>query len=308
MSILAIGTIAYDDITTPVGSKKRCFGGSATYFALAGTHFTNISIISIVGDDFEYKNEEQLLNQGIDISSIEREKGKCFHWSGTYDNNFDTRKTNFTHLNVLENFNPIVSQKFKGTKYLFLGNIDPDIQLSILQQLKTRPKIVALDTMNYWIETKNTSLLKVIANTDVLFLDSSETRMLGKNSTLIGSAKKILDYGPSYLVVKRGEHGASLVSNNDLFSTPTYPTEQLVDPTGAGDSFAGGFMGYLASVNKPNQLDFRKASVMGCVMGSFAIEDFGPSIHTNLTQSDILKRYETIKIMSNLTKSLNIKK
>ena len=301
MSILAIGTVAYDDVTTPVNSKKRCFGGSATYFALAGAHFTKISIISIVGDDFEYKNEEQLLNQGIDISSVEREKGKCFHWSGTYDKDFNTRKTNFTHLNVLENFNPIVSEKFRETKYLFLGNIDPDIQLSILQQLKTRPKIVALDTMNYWIETKNTSLLKVIANTDVLFLDSSETQMLGKKSTLIGSAKKILDYGPSYLVVKRGEHGASLVSNNDLFSTPTYPTEQLVDPTGAGDSFAGGFMGYLASTNKPSQLDFRKASVMGCVMGSFAIEDFGPSIHTNLTQSDILKRYETIKIMSNLT-------
>jgi len=301
MSILAIGTIAYDDITTPVNSKKRCFGGSATYFALAGAHFTKISIISIVGDDFEYKNEEQLLNQGINISSVEREKGKCFHWSGTYDKDFNTRKTNFTHLNVLENFNPIVSEKFRETKYLFLGNIDPDIQLSILQQLKTRPKIVALDTMNYWIETKNTSLLRVIANTDVLFLDSSETQMLGKKSTLIGSAKKILDYGPSYLVVKRGEHGASLVSNNDLFSTPTYPTEQLVDPTGAGDSFAGGFMGYLASTNKPSQLDFRKASVMGCVMGSFAIEDFGPSIHTNITQSDILKRYETIKIMSNLT-------
>jgi len=301
MSILAIGTVAYDDVTTPLNSKKRCFGGSATYFALAGAHFTKISIISIVGDDFEYKNEEQLLNQGIDISSIEREKGKCFHWSGTYDKDFNTRKTNFTHLNVLENFNPIVSEKFRETKYLFLGNIDPDIQLSILQQLKTRPKIVALDTMNYWIETKNTSLLKVIANTDVLFLDSSETQMLGKKSTLIGSAKKILDYGPSYLVVKRGEHGASLVSNNDLFSTPTYPTEQLVDPTGAGDSFAGGFMGYLASTNKPSRLDFRKASVMGCVMGSFAIEDFGPSIHTNLTQSDILKRYETIKIMSNLT-------
>ena len=301
MSILTIGTVAYDDITTPVNSKKRCFGGSATYFALAGTNFTKISIISIIGDDLESKDKEQLLSQGIDISSIERAKGKCFHWSGTYDKNFDTRKTNFTHLNVLENFNPIVDAKFRTPKHLFLGNIDPDIQLSILQQLKARPKIVALDTMNYWIETKNKSLLKVIANTDVLFLDASETRMLGKHSTLIGSAKKILNYGPLCIVVKRGEHGAFLVSNNDLFSTPTYPTEQLVDPTGAGDSFAGGFMGYLASINNPGKLDFRKAAVMGCVMGSFAIEDFGPSVHTNLTQSDILERYETIKNMSSLT-------
>ena len=301
MSILTIGTVAYDDITTPVNSKKRCFGGSATYFALAGTNFTKISIISIIGDDLESKDEEQLLNQGIDISSIEKTKGKCFHWSGTYDKNFDTRKTNFTHLNVLKNFNPIVGEKFRTPKHLFLGNIDPDIQLSILQQLKARPKIVALDTMNYWIETKNKSLLKVIANTDVLFLDASETRMLGKHSTLIGSAKKILNYGPLCIVVKRGEHGAFLVSNNDLFSTPTYPTEQLVDPTGAGDSFAGGFIGYLASINNPRKLDFRKAAVMGCVMGSFAIEDFGPSVHTNLTQSDILERYETIKNMSNLT-------
>ena len=300
MSILIIGTVAYDDITTPVNSKKRCFGGAATYFALAGTNFTKISIISIIGDDLKPKDEKQLLNQGIDISNIERTNGKCFHWSGTYDKNFDTRKTNFTHLNVLENFNPIISAKLRNPKYLFLGNIDPDIQLSVLKQLKTRPKIVALDTMNYWIETKNQSLLKVIANTDVLFLDSSETRMLGKQSTLIESAKKILNYGPSCIVVKRGEHGAFLVSNNDLFSTPTYPTQQLVDPTGAGDSFAGGFMGYLASINTLDNLDFRKATVMGWVMGSFAIEDFGPSVHTNLTQSDILKRYETIKNMSNL--------
>ena len=300
MSILIIGTVAYDDITTPINSKKRCFGGSATYFALAGTNFTKISIISIIGDDLKPKDEKQLLNQGIDISNIERTNGKCFHWSGTYDKNFDTRKTNFTHLNVLENFNPIVSAKFRNPKHLFLGNIDPDIQLSVLKQLKTRPKIDALDTMNFWIETKNQSLLKVIANTDVLFLDSSETRMLGKQSTLIESAKKILNYGPSCIVVKRGEHGAFLVSNNDLFSTPAYPTDQLVDPTGAGDSFAAGFMGYLASINTLDNLDFRKATVMGCVMGSFAIEDFGPSVHTKLTQSDILKRYETIKNMSNL--------
>jgi len=290
MSLLVVGSVAFDAIESPYGKVDRIIGGAATYFAVAASFFTHVNLVGIVGDDFSKKDESIFERRKIDTSGLERAPGKSFFWAGKYSQHLNERETLVTDLNVFANFNPKLTEKFRNSKHVFLANIAPALQRSVLKQVKGSPKHVALDTMNYWIERTPAELRETLKHVDILMINDSETRQLSSEHNLLLAARHIFKMGPSTLVVKRGEYGAMMVDKNGVFSVPAFPLEEPHDPTGAGDSFAGGFMGYLAGANSGNDVTLRRAMVYGSVLGSFAVEEFGPERLRRLKRSEINTR------------------
>ncbi len=297
MGILVVGSIAFDSVKTPFGYKDDILGGAAMYFAVAASYFTDVSIVAVVGEDFPEEHMSFLRQKGIDLSGLERRKGNTFRWKGEYGFDLNTRTTLETQLNVFADFSPKLLEAHRSKEYLFLGNIDPDLQRSVLQQMK-KPKLVACDTMNYWIATKRESLLKTLALVDLLIINDEETRQLADEPNLIRAARRILTWGPKMLVIKKGEHGVLMIIPGSIFLAPAFPLEEVLDPTGAGDTFAGGLMGYLASSGKLDDSAMRRAVVFGSVMASFTVMDFGPSVLGNLTLPEIESRYREFRKLS----------
>ena len=299
MSMLVVGSVAYDSVRTPTGSRDDALGGSATFFSVSGSYFTPVSIVAVVGDDFRQDDVELLEARNVDISGLERRPGKTFRWSGVYGTeDLNTRETLDTQLNVFADFAPALSPEHRRQPFLFLANIAPDLQLNVLDQMKSRPQLVALDTMNFWIEGNKESLRKVIESVDLLFMDEAEVRSFAEEPNLVRAAERIMEMGPSAVVVKRGEHGVLLFKDRTIFAAPAFPLERVVDSTGAGDSFAGGFMGHLAATGDLSVEGFLRAAVVGSVMGSFAVESFSLERLSALTRDEIEGRFRALTTLT----------
>jgi sugar/nucleoside kinase (ribokinase family) len=298
MSLLVVGSVAFDAIETPLGKVDRTLGGAASYFALAASHFAPVRIVAVVGDDFTKKEEKVFRGRKIDLDGVEHASGKSFFWSGRYSMNMNERTTLATELNVFANFNPTLPKSYRDSKFLFLGNIDPTLQRSVLEQMARKPAVVGLDTMNYWISGTPEALRQTLKHVDILTINDDETRQLTGEHNLLRAAKAVFKLGPKTLVIKRGEHGALMIHDKFIFSVPAFPLEEVKDPTGAGDSFAGGFMGYLASVGKINEKTLRSAMVYGSVVGSFTVERFGVDRLASVKRKEIAAR---AKLFSKLT-------
>jgi sugar/nucleoside kinase (ribokinase family) len=290
VSLLVVGSVAYDALESPYGKVERTLGGAATYFSVAAAFFTHVKLVAIVGDDFDPQDEALLRKRSIDVEGLERANGKCFFWAGRYSENLNERVTLATDLNVFADFKPRLPVTYCDSKYVFLANIAPDLQRDVLRQVKCKPALIAMDTMNYWIERTNDELRETLKHVDVLMINDSETRQLSNEHNLLRAARHIFKMGPSTLVVKRGEYGAMLVDKNGVFCVPAFPLEEPHDPTGAGDSFAGGFMGYLASAKNKSDAALRRAMVFGSVLGSFAVERFGLERLLTLKKTEIHAR------------------
>ena len=290
MSLLVVGSVAFDALESPYGKVERALGGAATYFAVAASFFTPVSLVAIVGDDFTVEDEKIFRGRHIDTEGLERAAGKTFFWAGRYSQNLNERVTLATELNVFAEFKPRLPEKYRNSQYVFLANIAPELQRDVLQQVKKRPKLAVLDTMNYWIERSNAELRETLKHVDILMINDSETRELSSEHNLLRAAKHIFKMGPTTLVVKRGEYGAMMVDKRGVFCVPAFPLEEPHDPTGAGDSFAGGFMGYLAGCGDKSDAALRRAMVYGSVLGSFAVERFGLDRLRHLERSEIHAR------------------
>jgi sugar/nucleoside kinase (ribokinase family) len=272
MSLLVVGSVAIDTIKTPYGLATEVLGGSATYFSVAASYFASVRMVAVVGKDFGDAPIKLLRSRGIDVSGVEVADGLTFRWSGEYSEDLNERTTHATHLNVFESFRPKLRKQDKGLPFVFLGNIDPDLQQQVLAEAK--PGFVACDTMNFWIEGKSDSLKRLLASVDGLVINDSEARLLAGELNSVAAARRLLDLGLKFLVIKRGEFGAALFHGGHYFAVPAYPVERPVDPTGAGDSFAGGFMGHLARAASTSGAALRQAMIYGTVMASFCVEDF----------------------------------
>ncbi len=291
MSIVVVGSVGIDTIETPFGREEDVLGGSASYFSLAARNFTDVHMVSSVGDDFPSAYSELLHSRGVDTEGIAVDDGETFRWEGRYDYDMKDPETVSVTLGVLGSFDPVVPEKSRGADYLFLANTDPEIQMKVLEQVNS-PRIVACDTMNFWIENKLEELKELLGKVNILIINDSEARQLSEEPMMLRAAKKIMEMGPEFLIVKRGEYGALLFSREDLFFAPSYMLEQVLDPTGAGDTFAGGFMGYVASRDK--DLDFagfKKGVAYGSVLASFTVEDFSVRRLGSLQKEEIEKRY-----------------
>jgi len=308
MAILVVGSVAFDSVETPHGKVDHCLGGAATYFALAASYFTPVRVIAVVGKDFTAEHEAVLARRGIDTQGIERSNGLSFHWTGSYSGNMDEAKTLGTDLNVFETFEPKIPESYKDSEYLFLANIDPVLQARVRSQMP-KVRMVCGDTMNYWIADHAANLAKVLRELDVLLINDGEVRMLAAQRNLVLAAEKVIGMGPKTLVVKHGEYGATAFFSDRSFSNakfsrpfraPALPLSEVVDPTGAGDSFAGGFYGYLASQSQLTPQVFRMAMFYGGVMGSFAVERFGTERLQNVTRQEIDERFNLFREISHL--------
>src|SRR2546429_951444 len=275
---------------SPYGKVDRAVGGAATYFAVAASFFTHVNLVGIVGDDFTEVDAQIFHGRTINLDGLERAPGKTFFWAGRYSENLNERVTLATELNVFAEFRPKLPEKYRTSQFVFLANIAPDLQRDVLHQVKRRPKIAALDTMNYWIERSNAELRETLKHVDILMINDSETRELSSEHNLLRAAKHIFKMGPTTLIVKRGEYGAMMVDKRGVFCVPAFPLEEPHDPTGAGDSFAGGFMGYLAWNGGKNDAGLRRALVFGSVLRSFSVEQFGPDRLRHLKRSEIHAR------------------
>ncbi len=292
MSLLVVGSVAYDSVQTPLGSRERALGGSAVYFSLAASYLTDVSLVGVVGEDFDDGDVELLESRNVDLSGLERVEGRTFHWSGVYSTeDVNQRETLDTQLNVFAEFSPYLSDAHRSADIVFLANIDPVLQLDVLEQLDASPKFAALDSMDFWIDGSRADLERVAAKVDLLFLDEGEARKFSGEFNLVKAARTIQEHGPRIVVVKRGEHGVLMVDGDDVFNAPAYPLERVVDPTGAGDSFAGGFMGTIAATGDTTNEGLRRAAVIGSVMGSFTVEDFSTERLESLTAPDIQLRF-----------------
>lgn len=290
MSLLVVGSVAFDALESPYGKVDRAVGGAATYFAVAASFFTHVNLVGIVGDDFTEVDAQVFRGRTINLDGLERAPGKTFFWAGRYSQNLNERVTLATELNVFAGFKPRLPEKYRNSEYVFLANIAPELQRDVLHQVEKKPKLAAMDTMNYWIERTNVELRKTLKHADILMINDSETRELSNEHNLLRAAKHIFKMGPSILVVKRGEYGAMMVDKRGVFCVPAFPLEEPHDPTGAGDSFAGGFMGYLAGAKDASDASLRRAMVYGSVLGSFAVEKFGLERLRHLKQSEIHAR------------------
>ena len=300
MSILVVGTVAFDAIETPFGKTDKIVGGAATYICLSSSFFAKkLNLVSVVGEDFPSDAIQMLKNKSVDIDGLQIKKGeKTFFWSGKYHNDMNTRDTLDTQLNVLENFNPIVPEKYQESEFLMLGNLMPSVQKQVLSQMKKRPKLVVLDTMNFWMDLFMDDLKEALKEVDVLTINDEEARQLSGEYSLVKSAKLILAMGPKYLIIKKGEHGALLFNTEEVFFAPALPLEEVFDPTGAGDSFAGGFIGYLAKTNDISFENMKRAVINGSAMASFCVEKFGTQKLTEITQQDVNARInEFVKLV-----------
>jgi sugar/nucleoside kinase (ribokinase family) len=291
MSVLVVGTVAFDSIETPFGSAERILGGSASYFALAASFFTPVRIVGVIGEDFPDEHLELFKRRNIDTDGIKREKGDTFYWRGRYHEDINVRDTLELHLNVLSGFVPTLPERYRDAEYVFLGNIDPAMQIEVLNQIR-RMKLVACDTMDHWIRESAGNLQKVLKRIEILVINDSEARLLSGQSNVVRAARAILKMGPKVVLIKRGEYGVLQFSDSQVFATPAYPLEEVFDPTGAGDSFAGGFLGQLARSADVSQRGIRRAIVYGSVVASFTVEDFGVKRLTTTSLPDIEERFE----------------
>ncbi len=294
MNLVAVGTVAFDSIETPFAKKDRVIGGAATYITLAASHFVkNSGLISVIGDDFPEEMLQEMKSRGIDQDGLQIKKGeKSFFWAGKYHYDLNSRDTLITDLNVLANFDPIVPEAYQNCDFLMLGNLAPAVQMRVIDQIPNRPKLVVLDTMNFWMDIAWEDLMKVIAKIDVLTINDEEARQLSKEHSLVRAARKILAMGPKYLIIKKGEHGALLFDKESVFFAPALPLEEVADPTGAGDTFAGGFIGYLAQTQNISFDNMKRAVIVGSAMASFTCEKFGPERLLELTKEEITARIE----------------
>ena len=292
MSVLVVGTVAFDAIETPFGKTNKIVGGAATYICLSSSFFTNkINIVSVVGEDFPQSAIQMLKNKSVNTKGLQIKKGeKTFFWSGKYHNNMNTRDTLDTQLNVLENFDPIVPEEFKESEFLMLGNLMPSVQKKVLDQMKKRPKLIVLDTMNFWMDHFMEDLKEALKEVDVLTINDEEARQLSGEHSLVKASKEIFKMGPKYIIIKKGEHGALLFNKKEVFFAPALPIEEVFDPTGAGDSFAGGFIGYLAKTNDVSFENMKNAVINGSAMASFCVEKFGTEKLTYINQEDVKER------------------
>ena len=295
MSLVIVGSVAFDTLETPHGRREKIVGGSCTYCSLAASFFTEPRIVAVVGEDFPEETIELFKSRGIDVRGLEIKSGQTFHWEARYGDDPNQRATIKTELNVFEDFSPQLPPDYCEADIVFLANIDPDLQEDILSQAK-HPKLVAMDTINLWIKTKPDPLLRVLEKVHVYFANDEEIRLLAKEPNLIKAGKKLLERGPSFIVIKKGEHGALVLGKDSVFGVLAYPCEKVIDPTGAGDSFAGGFLGYLDKIGAfDEEREIRKASVYGSVMASFTIENFGITRFKSLQLEDIEKRFSQFK-------------
>ncbi|MBD0378487.1 MAG: sugar kinase [Flavisolibacter sp.] len=292
MSLVVVGSMAFDAIETPFGKSERIIGGAATYIAWSASNFTRpIKQVSVVGGDFPAEELQALERRGVVLEGVEiRKEEKSFFWSGRYHMDMNTRDTLDTQLNVLANFNPLVPESYQDCEFLMLGNLVPAVQLSVIEQLQERPKLVVMDTMNFWMETALDDLKKVLSRVDVLLVNDSEARELSHEYSLVKAAKKILKIGPQYLIIKKGEHGALLFHEDNVFFAPALPLEDVFDPTGAGDTFAGGFIGHIARTKDVSYENMKTAIIVGSVMASFCVEKFGTERLRELQKEDIDRR------------------
>jgi sugar/nucleoside kinase (ribokinase family) len=289
--------VALDSVKTPFGEAREVLGGSAAFFATAASYFTAVSVIAVVGEDFPEPHLSFLRGRGIDLTGLERRPGKTFRWRGEYSYQLNEAKTLDTQLNVLETFRPQVPARYRSPDMLFLANIDPELQQGVLEQVK-RPRLVACDTMNFWIDRKRDALFRLLKDVDVLMINDGEARALGQNPNLVAVARTILGAGPKTLIIKRGEYGVLMFTGDRVFAAPAFPLEAIKDPTGAGDCFAGGFMGYLARTGKLSEDALRRAVVYGSVMASFAVEAFSLDRLRSLDDNDIESRFRAFKQMT----------
>jgi sugar/nucleoside kinase (ribokinase family) len=294
MSLLVVGSVAFDSVKTPFGEVDEVLGGSATYFSTAASYFTDVAIVAVVGSDFPDRHLAFLRSRRIDVEGIEKREGKTFRWKGEYGYELNEARTLDTQLNVFQSFSPKLPESYKERKLVFLANIDPDLQREVLAQVRN-PALIACDTMNFWIEGKRESLLKTLKPVDMLLINDGEARELSGEPNLVRAANRILSFGPKTLIIKRGEYGALMFSGSRIFSAPAYPLETVFDPTGAGDSFAGGFMGYLANTMNFSEPNIRRAIIFESVMASFNVESFSLDRIKMLDYSEVESRYREFR-------------
>ena len=294
MSLLVIGSVAFDAIETPFGKTDKIIGGAATYIALSSSYLEDdINLVAVVGGDFPKEDIKLLESHGIDTEGLQiKEDEKSFFWSGKYHNDMNSRDTLITELNVLENFDPVIPSSYQNSDYVMLGNLSPDVQRTVIERMESKPKLIAMDTMNFWMDIAKESLDKTIAMVDVLIINDEEARQLSGEYALVKAAKKIMAMGPRFLIIKKGEHGALLFDSESVYFCPALPLEEVFDPTGAGDTFAGGFIGYLASSDDISFDNMKRAVIYGSAMASFCVEKFGTERLVNLDQSEINSRIQ----------------
>lgn len=301
--LLVVGSVALDTVQTPFGKVEEALGGSATYFSYSASFFTQVRLVATVGEDFPEQHLRLLKDRGVDIAGLRVSRGRTFRWSGSYGYDLNEAKTLDTQLNVFADFRPSLGDDLAVVPFLFLANIDPELQLGVLRQMKRRPRLVALDTMNFWIQGKREALARVLAEVDVVTINDGEARQLAGEPNLIKAARAIAAMGPKTVVVKRGEYGAVLLADSHFFVVPAYPLESVFDPTGAGDTFAGGFMGHLAAQDRLDPATLRRAMVYGSVMASFTVEDFSLKRLARLRPPEIAERYAAFEDLIRLERA-----
>jgi len=297
MSIVVVGTVAFDTVETPFGRGENVLGGSATYFSTSASFFTDVSLVAVVGEDFPDEHVRFLQSRDINTDGLQRIPGKTFHWTGKYGYDLNEAQTLETQLNVLSEFKPDLPESYRAAEYLFLANIDPDLQMEVLEQMH-KPKLVACDTMNFWISSKPEALRRVLQRVDIVVINEGEARQFTGEPNLVKAARQIISLGCKRLVVKRGEYGVLMFTADSVFAAPAYPLEEVFDPTGAGDTFAGGFMGYLATTGDLSEEGLREAIVFGSVMASFNVEDFSLDRMKRLDYKEIEARYKSFKALT----------
>ncbi len=294
MSVLVVGSVALDSVETPFGKAENVLGGSATYFSASASLLTPVQVVGVVGTDYPVEQLEPLARRGVDLAGLERAEGESFRWRGRYRHDLNAAETLETRLGVFSHFRPKIPEQFRGATFVFLGNIDPRLQLDVLQQIE-RPRLVACDTMNFWIESRRPDLLELLGHVDLITLNDAEARQLTEQANLVKAARWIMSHGPKHVIIKKGEHGAFMFTERTIFFAPAYPLDEVFDHTGAGDSFAGGFIGYLARNGDLSEANLRRAVVCGSAMGSFAVERFSIERFLEITPAEIWARVEEFR-------------
>ena len=290
-AVVVVGSVAYDNVETPFGCRENLLGGSATYFSVSASRFAQPKLVGVVGEDFDPADRAMLVEHRVDLKGLTVDAGNdTFRWGGRYHDDMNDRTTLFTHLNAFQNFAPVLPESYRDARYVFLGNIDPELQLDVLRQVRA-PRLVALDTMNFWISSKRDALSKVLGRIDALVINDEEGQQLTERRTVLSVGRALQQLGPRTVVIKRGEHGALLLHDDETFYVPAHPLEEVVDPTGAGDTFAGGFIGYLAYAGEITATSLRQAMLVGSIMASFCVEGFGLDRLRGVTLNDVRQRY-----------------
>lgn len=303
MSLLVVGSVALDSVETPFGKAENVIGGSGNFFSASASHFAPVQLVGVVGSDYPMDKLAPLRERGVDLSGVETAEGTSFRWRGRYTHDLNSAETLETHLGVFSHFAPKIPEQFKSSPFVFLANIDPRLQLQVLNQVQ-RPRLVACDTMNFWIESRRPELLELLKHVDLITINDGEARQLSEKYNLVQAARWIMERGPRMVIIKKGEHGAFMFNEREVFFAPAYPLEEVFDPTGAGDSFAGGFMGYLARTGDLSPASLRRAVVYGCVMGSFAVERFSVERLLSIGASDIQARLQQFRDLVSVEEEL----